>query len=181
MNKISRISRCFRIFFLFLFIALPIMQIIGWIYAPASLSFFQHAVVFEVVPKPYQVLHVLSVTERIEGFLISMIPTGIDLSILYFLIKLFGLYEKEEIFSLVNVSYIKKIAYALLIGQVVNPIYYGLMGLALTWHNPPGHRFASIVWDQTNASILIVAFLTILIAWIMAEGARMREEQQLTI
>jgi hypothetical protein len=106
---------------------------------------------------------------------------AIALFILSMLIKLFSLYAKGEIFSLNNVRYIKNIGYALLIGQIVHPIYQGLMGLVLTWHNPPGHRFASVTFDQVNLGILLVALLVILISWIMAEGCKLQEEQKLVI
>ena len=106
---------------------------------------------------------------------------SIELYILYSLIKLFKLYEKAEIYSINSVRYIRNIGYALIITQLVNPIYEGLMGVALTWHNPTGHRFASISLDQTNIGIVLVALLVILISWIMAEGCKLREEQQLTI
>jgi hypothetical protein len=104
-----------------------------------------------------------------------------ELYILYSLIKLFGLYSKGEIFSVNSVKHIRNIGYALLITQIVNPLYEGLMGLALTWHNPHGHRFASVTLNQTNLGIIFVALIVILVSWIMAEGCKLREEQQLTI
>ena len=105
----------------------------------------------------------------------------IELYILYSLIKLFGLYSKGEIFSVNNVRYIRNIGYALLFTQIVNPLYQVLMGAVLTLHNPPGHRFLSITLDQTNLGIILIALIVILISWIMAEGCKLREEQQLTI
>jgi len=65
--------------------------------------------------------------------------------------------------------------------QLVNPFYEALMGIVLTLHNPHGHRLAIITLDQTNIGILFVAGIVILISWIMSEGCKLREEQQLTI
>jgi hypothetical protein len=120
--------------------------------------------------------------EKLLGFFVSAILLGIALFILYFLIKLFRLYEKGEIFSFNNVRYIRNIGYVLLIGQLIaSPLNQFLMGLVLTWRNPHGHRFAAITLDQTNFGILLTALLVLLISWIMAEGYKLREEQQLTI
>ncbi len=69
----------------------------------------------------------------------------------------------------------------MLISQLIEPFYQFVMGIVLTMHNPPHHRFAAITLDQTNIGILLTAFLIILISWIMAEGCNLREEQQLTI
>jgi len=55
------------------------------------------------------------------------------------------------------------------------------MGFILTWRNPPGHRFASITLIQTNIGVILVALMVILISWIMLEGCKIREEQQLTV
>ncbi len=60
-------------------------------------------------------------------------------------------------------------------------LYQALIGFMLTWRNPPGHRFVSITLDQTNIGIILVALMVILISWIMLEGCKIREEQQLTV
>lgn len=181
MNKIKHISAFFRIFFIMIAVALPLIQIIGWMLAPGELSFLNHMISFQVIPSSYAVMHQLSSLERFSGFVVSIIPLGISLLILYFLIKLFRLYERGDIFSVKHVIYIRNIGYALLIGQLLNPIYQLLMGLVLTLRNPPGHRVMSITLDQTNIGILLVALLLILVSWIMMEGCKLNEEQQLTI
>lgn len=162
----------------------PIVLILGWISAPASFTLLNGSVGMNVIPVSYsdKILHVLSAKEKLLGVLVSIIPLYIELLVLYFLIRLFRLYEKGEIFSLSNVRYIRKIAYTLLLGELLaNPVYEFLMGLVLTLQNPPGHRMASITFNQTNFGILLIALFTILISWVMAEGCKLREEQQLTI
>ena len=77
--------------------------------------------------------------------------------------------------------YIRNIGYALIVTQVIDPIYQGIMGFVLTWHNPPGHRFSAISLDQTNIGVILIALIVILISWIMSEGCKLREEQQLTV
>jgi len=183
MNKIERVSLFFRVLFQLLFIALPILLMIAWSNSPDSLVLMGGIIDMSFIPRAYShaILHVLSPEERLLGFVISAMPMVVELYILYSLIKLFKLYEKGEIFSINNVRYIRNIGYSLLATQIINPFYEGLMGVALTWHNPHGHRFATVTIDQTNIGILFASLIVILISWIMAEGCKLREEQQLTI
>ncbi|SRR5579883_1406520 len=181
MNKITQVSSAFRITFQIIFCSLLLLDIIGWYYAPMPLSFMDHIIHMNVIPKQYPILHILTPAEKLMGFIVSMIPTIIQLSTIYFLIKLFQLYEKDEFFSANSVSYFRKIGYTLLLTQLIQPLYEGLMGIVITLNNPHGHRFASITLDQTNFGIILMALLVILISWIMAEGCKLREEQQLVI
>ena len=195
MNKIKNVSLFFRIVFQIILIGLPILLIASWIYAPDELVLLAGFVKLNAIPPTYSgmhlytpqglpekaILHTLSANEKIWGFLISAIPMLVEMFVLYFLINLFKLYEHGEIFSLHHVKYIRNIGYALLIGQLIEPFYQFAMGFVLTIHNPPHHHFAAITLGQTNIGILLAAFLMILISWIMAEGCKLREEQQLTI
>ncbi len=183
MNKIKRVSLFFRIVFQFVFFALPVSLIISWIYAPNEFMFLAGIFKWNAIPVAYHdaILHTLSVNEKIMGGLVSVIPLIVKMGIFYFLIKLFRLYEHGDIFSSKHVKYIRNIGYTLLIGQLIEPFYQFVMGFVLTLHNPPHHRYAAITLDQTNIGMLLTALLVILISWIMAEGYRLREEQQLTI
>lgn len=183
MRKIKRVSMFFRFFFQFLLIALPLLLVMSWLYAPQELVWLWGVVKMNAVPSPYlsRILHPLSSAERIYGILVSSLPLSVYLFVLYALIKLFRLYEQGEIFSLNNVRYIRQVGYALLVSQALQPFYQFIMGVVLTMHNPKGQRVAIITLDQTNVGILLTGFMVILISWMMAEGCRLREEQQLTI
>jgi hypothetical protein len=182
MQKIQRVSMLFRLFFQFIFIIFPIVLAIYWILGPQFFDgVMSHEAVIRFIPHSVNVTKPLSATIRLYGFLITLIPLAVTEVILYFLIKLFKLYENKIIFSLDNVNTIRKIGITMLIGQLLNPIHEMLLSLTLTWHNPPGHRIISISIDGTDIGILLAALLTILISWIMAEGCKLREEQRLTI
>lgn len=188
MDKIKRVSMCFRIFFQILIMTIPCILIFAWSTTPESIVIMDGWINMSFIPQAYMtagsqhhVLHVLSHSEKILGFFISAIPMIINMYIVYLLIKLFKMYERSEIFSINNVRTISNIGYAMLLGQIIDPIYQALMGLVLTWHNPPGQRLMAVTLDQTNVGIVITALLVILISWIMAEGQHLREEQQLTI
>lgn len=182
MNKIQRVSFIFRILFQISFIAIPLLQVFVWIRAPHG--FGEHTqFAYQYLNHHLQtlVLHEISLQEKLLGFLISLIPVSIELFIVFFLIKLFKRYEQGEIFSFENVKTIKNIGYSLLISQLLNPIYEGLMSLLLTWHNPPGHRIAVISFGTVNLMTIITALLVILISWIMAEAFKLQEEQIYTV
>ncbi len=195
MNKIKNISLFFRFVFQIIFILLPFFLIISWIYSPDELVLLAGLIKLDAIPATYSglhtytpqglpekaILHTLSMGEKVLGCMVSAIPMMVKMFILYFLIKLFKLYENGEIFSINHVRYIRNIGYFLLTGQLIEPLYQFAMGCVLTLHNPPNHRYATITLDQTNIGILLAAFLIILISWIMAEGCSLREEQQLTI
>lgn len=181
MNRIERVSLGFNLLFKGLFIALPILHLIGWTIAPQDLHFTNHIFQFNVIPKAYHVLHPLSLLERSCGFVVGLLPLSIDLLFLYYLIRLFTNFQNTEVFSTNNVDYIRKAGLVLLFGQLVNPIYQVLIGVVVTLGNPPGHRMAAITLDQTNIGVVLLAMLIILISWLVAEGYKLRQEQQLTI
>lgn len=183
MDKIKSVSWYFRIIFQLLFVFLPVMLAVAWFTSPDSMVMFGGAVNMSFIPRSYAglVLHELTNQDRVLGFLCGMIPVLVELYILYALIKLFKLYEKGEIFTLNNVKYIRQIGIGLLLTQIISPIYEALMGVILTWNNPPGFRFLKVTLNQTNIGIIFAAIIVILISWIMREGCKLHEEQQLTI
>jgi hypothetical protein len=183
-TKIKRVSSFFRWLFLVLLIAVPIVHIISWISAPVPIDVSgKFGFLVSPVPKTVEVLHTLSLTTKIYGFLVTAIPVAVIEFILYFLIRLFKLYERGEIFTIDNVNYIKKTGIALLIMPLVRLISEGVVSAIVTWGNPigSGTRKSVITLTGIDLSLLLTAFVIILISWIMAEGCRLREEQQLTV
>lgn len=181
MNKIKRISYWFRLLFQLLFVALPIISIVFWINAPNPLGFPAAGFSINDIPKSITILHPLSNATKLYGFLINLIPLGCTELILFFLINLFRFFEQAEIFSVKNVQLIRNIGYTILLSQLLNPLYWALISVALTWHNPHGQRVMAITFDDTNIFRILTALLVILISWIIAEGYKLREEQQFTI
>lgn len=181
MNKIQRVSTIFQALFQVAFFALPILLILFWLSAPYPVWQLGGFTV-ESIPPGIKIMHAFNMETRLIGLGISIIPTAIQMLILYFLNKLFGLYRKGEIFSIANVNYIKNIGYLMLLDQLlVNPIYQLFITAGMTWQNPKGHGVASITMDQTNIAIVIAAVLIILVSWIMAEGCKLREEHALIV
>jgi hypothetical protein len=178
MYKIQRFSLYLRIFFQIAFVIWPIWLILYWVSAPHRFDFLS---IISFIPWQLEILHPLTNADIIWGFCISLLPTAIVMTILYFLIKLFRLYERGKIFTLLNVKYLKNIGITMLIGQVVGFFYYCLISFALTWHNPPGHKVASFTFSNYDIYNIVTAIMIIVIAWVMAEGCKLQEEQRYTV
>ena len=185
MNKIKRISQIFRFLILIIFITVPLLQAMFWIQAPEPLSlgnlFTGNWIAVTFIPKAVQILHQFTTADRFNGFLISLIPTSLVMLICYYLISLFKLYQTGVIFSLDNVRLIKKIGIVLFLSQIVQPFYQFLLSMSLTWENPIHHRYGFISLNQTSFGILLTGLILILISWIMAEGHKLKEEQDFKV
>lgn len=161
----------------------PIIDILFWLQAPKRWGIFAHKTGFSLsmIPDGISVMHTLTATDRLLGFLISLIPVGIILFVSFYLFRLFLNYQKNIIFSLDNVTLIKKVGITALIGQVLMLFHEALMSLAITIGNPHGHRFIMLTFTGTNFGIILAAVLAILISWIMGEGLKLKQETELTI
>lgn len=183
MQNIQYVSKIFRILFQVAFIVSPFAIMLAWLYAPAPLLLLGGVVKFSAIPETYQtsILHALSGSEKMLGCVLDLVAWTIYLALLFFLIKLFRLFETGEIFTARVVQYIRQASYMLLLSQVINPIYEMLMGLVLTLGNPPGYRMIKIMFSNHNVSIILIALMILLVSWVMAEGCKLSDEQQLVI
>lgn len=183
MKKIQVVSKLFQWLFILIFILWPIILIAFWVNAPTPISLAgeKTGIFINFISSGIKILHPLTTQTKLLGFLISLIPLSVELFILYLLIKLFRQFSLGDIFSIKNIIYIKRIGYTLLIGQGLGMIHEGLLTAALTWGNPPGHRMIAISFSGTNVAIVLTSILIILIAWIMTEGYKLKEEQEYTI
>ncbi|MEM9242983.1 MAG: DUF2975 domain-containing protein [Pseudomonadota bacterium] len=186
MRKIQYTSRFFKWVFIIAFIILPITLIVFWYKAPwpMAIKAAHYGINLSYMPKLPPHAHIadsFSMTTKLLGFMISLIPMTINLSVLYLLIRLFNNFERSAIFALKNVRYCRWIGYALFIGQVLNPIHELLLSMAVTWQNPPGERIASLSFSGSNVGILLLALLIILISWIMGEAYKLKDEQRYTV
>lgn len=181
MHKIAKVSLFFRILFQCLFILIPLTIGLLWWFAPNAIGSTQLGIMMSVVPQSLEILHPLSASTKLLGFVIDLIFLIPAELVLYFLIKLFSLYENGKIFTMENVHYIQYVGYTLLIGELLNPIHQALLSGVLTAHNPSGHRMMTVSISGFDIGLILSALLTILISWIMTEGCKLQEEQNYTI
>ena len=88
--------------------------------------------------------------------------------------RLLGLYEKNVIFSAANVAEMKKLGGCL--------VGYGLIGIAASvLQFKEGVRISWILINIVDSPWLMVGGAIYMVAWIMDEGRKIREEQELTV
>lgn len=123
----------------------------------------------------------LNELQKLFGFLINMIPLAFSIFALGMLAKLFSSFERLEFFKRENVSILKKAGWALVFGQIVYPIYYGLLSLNLTFRNPVGERNVSISLGGHQFEVLAIGLSILVAAWIFEEAVKLKEEQEATV
>jgi len=183
MNRIAHISRIFRILFQIILVLLPLFTIISWIVVPSNFDLGGRftGISYSPIPPNLHINYTLTPVVKILGFLVNMLTVGATMLILYFLVKLFRNYQREQIFSLANVRIFRNVGYSLIIWQILVPIQQALLSVILTWQNGPGQRILAASFSSNNIAVVLIAFIVILISWIMAEGHKLQEEHEYTV
>jgi hypothetical protein len=182
-RKIQRLSRVLKFIFLVAACSLPILNAGFWI--TNGYSFLKPWMNWDLIPKidgaVIKPLEEMDNVIKLFAFLVSLIPTSINVFIFVLLAKLFRSFESLEIFSGQNVKYLRKIGGCIFLNQLLYPVYFGLLSLTLTISNPPGFRMISMAFGTQQVTLLIVGAMIMLISWIVEEGRILREEQAATI
>lgn len=188
MNKIQKSSRRIRILFQLCFFAVPILSLAYWLFFNSFVEgsqsdlygiFFKFSYSQDALPASS--LNPLSLGNRLLCFAIDMLPKGAIMYCFFHLIKLFKLYELGQIFSRDNINHIRKVSYGMFVLVVANFIAYALHSLAISFTNPVGQRTLSLRFDGGDFSILVIAFIILLISNIMDEGRKLKDEADQTI
>ncbi len=188
MRRIITLSKILERFFQILIVLSFMMSVIIWTYGDFKagkvlLGF--NIIPFEVIGLSklihHSILGEITPLMRFLGFLVSLIPTTLQIVIYWQLKNLFSLYRHQQFFAAQNVLCIRWIALALLIKEALSPVYEMLMSLALTMNNPPGQRMISISFGSNNIEIIVTALVILVIAWIMDEARKLEEDKRLTI
>lgn len=181
MLKIQKVSHFFRFLFFGCLIILPLIDSLIWIYMksisesyPSFWGGFHSSLSLSSVK--------WTATSQFIGWLGDILPTVLIMYGLYQFIQLFKLYEQGRLFELKHVQLFKKIGYvALVYSLIAMPISGLLSTLALTWNNPVGQRVLSLTAGTPNIQGILIAFLILLISWIMNEGYKLKKEISLTV
>lgn len=183
MNKIKRLSAIFKFIFIGFFILYPLLVIAFWIMPETFMAnITKHSGISFIPLATGEIMHKLSGLEKATGFAIDLIPNFLVMAAIYCLIKLFALYEQGKFFVVAGARYLRRVGFLLLIGSLAATlIFHPLMQIAITMHNPVGHRYTSIMFSTRELCDIFTALLIILISWIMLEACKIREEQELTV
>lgn len=183
MNKIKIVSFYGARLLDFIMIALPVYIIFRWIIVDPNFLF------------PYEGSSIMTSSEIINLDQVSWTPiskfiascaqviqiTPI-LGIVYFLSKVFHRYEVGEIFTINNAQCYYQIGKILFFDALIaQPISGGLWVAAATFSNPVGHRYINISIGTPNIMAVLMGLLVVFISWVMIEGSKIQDEQQLII
>ena len=163
MNRIQKISRILKVCVLFYFLA-PLCVLafnLRTIHAAhGAISIFNHAYASTLdIPKPMYLLWATGTSVYLLG-VISFY-------------RLLCLYEKGAIFSGANVSEMKKLG-SYLVG-------YGILAVAANVIYLGGVIFPWVLLEGFVSPWIVVGGAIYIVAWIMDEGRKIQEEQELTV
>ena len=113
MDQIKSISAKFKYIFLAAFLLVPLLNFAVWLFYEA----LPNEVTITLLPHILNLNHInINPTTKLLACLVCMLEVSVIWFALYQLIKLFGNYEKGQVFSLANVNHYKKLGYAALPG-----------------------------------------------------------------
>lgn len=121
-------------------------------------------------------------SEGFNSYAIMLIPElSFGLFIYLSLIKLFGLYQQGSIFSVNHINQLRNIGTCLLVWPVFDLLYPILLTLffRLSGLSDSLPLVLSIGSDQLLK--LLIGLIIFVMSWIMIEGQRLKQEQELTI
>lgn len=188
MDRIQKFAKIFRIIFLISFIITPLFTGVIWLSGgevnfegePAELVFELYAYDLDIDPDQLPPFP-LPMGTRLLGLSANMLTTGTAMLALWWLFQLFGRFAQGEIFTESTVRYIRYLGWTMIAGIIALPFEEALTTLILTIHNPPGDRVIAIGFESADFEELIVAGIIILVSWIMDEGRKLREADELTV
>jgi hypothetical protein len=113
---------------------------------------------------------------QVIGGLWSLLPLGIALVGLHRLWVLFGEYALARVFSHRALVNLRGFARCVLATGIVSPLYGALLSVIVTWDRKPGTRELNIQFSSDNYAMLLLGAVLLAIASVMAEAARVAED-----
>jgi hypothetical protein len=112
------------------------------------------------------------------GAAASLVPFGIGLYALWQLWRLFGHYGRGAALTEAAQQPLKRFAWAVLAGALAAPVFRTVLGLILTWSNPPGQRMLSIGLSSNDFLLALLGAVLLAIVTVMAEAVRLAAENR---
>jgi hypothetical protein len=115
---------------------------------------------------------------RLVGFGVSMIPMAALLYMLHQAYALFDAFRVGNVLTIEAPVRLRRIALATVALALLRPLATTLLGVVLTWFNPPGQRILAIAISIDDYMIGVFGGLILAIAHAMAEAARIAEDHR---
>ena len=178
-SKIKRISSRLYLVFLTLLILVPAFTIGFWLFyndIPQTLISVSTGLSSDLPVPP-----ILDGTQRMLGFLVSLLPLAAKVFAMVTLMRLLKLYRAGQIFSAAHVRHFKRLGHILVFYGVAGILETSALGLVMTMNNPPGQRMLTFGVSSDDVTLFVIAAIVLMLAWVMDEGRQQAEEQALTV
>jgi hypothetical protein len=186
--NIKKTSRLLYYFFSSALIIIPIASALLWYFIDTLFikQLVSDGIILQPVQTPETLVNLSTVhwdviTKSIAfiAFMIGLLPILLSF---YFLARVFNNYQHDEIFTVRNAHYFKKIGFLFFLDAfITKPLSTMLMIVAITLRNAPGHRYISLSFGTTNAQAILCGIVVIIVSCVMLQASRLHEEQQLTV
>ena len=113
---------------------------------------------------------------QVAGGLWTLLPVGIALLALQRLWRLFGEYAQARVFSRRALLSLRDFARCVLAMAFVSPIYGAVLSVIVTFDRKPGTRELNLQFTSGDFTMLLIGAVLLAIASVMAEAARVAED-----
>ena len=173
-QQITRTSYRYRLILTMIFWLTPIMYGAIWLY-------FDHFPAAWAFKQSLQIEGGLTPLMRLLAFGVSMLKGGVMMYGIWILIQLFRLYEAGIFFKAENVACFTKLSRTLLWWVLAGLVVTPLTSLILTMNNSPGAHALQISFQSADVTALVVGGVLRVIAGVMEDGRRLKDEMELIV
>jgi Protein of unknown function (DUF2975) len=120
----------------------------------------------------------VDLSTRLAGLAISMIPMTVLFYMLYQAYALFDAFRVGDVFNAETPVRLRRIGLCMMSLALLRPLTAMLLGLALTWANPPGQRILAVTFSIEDFMVAIFGGLVLAIGHVMVEATRLAEDNR---
>ncbi len=113
---------------------------------------------------------------QLAGALWTLVPTGLWMLALYRLWQLFGEYALGRVFSRRALVSLRGFARCALATAFAEPVYGAVLSVIATIDRKPGSREINVAYTSNDFTMLLIGAVLLAIATVMAEAARVAED-----
>jgi hypothetical protein len=123
-------------------------------------------------------IHELSLRARVLYAFWDAATVSVTLMALYRLWQLFGEYMQARIFGARALACLRGFARWMLAAAIISPIYSSVLCVIATWDNGPGKREINFQITSDDYTTLLFGLVVLAISSVMAEAARIAEDNE---
>lgn len=98
--------------------------------------------------------------------------------VLWQLWRLFGRYRQGDVFGPQALRHMRGLGWSMVGLALSQSLLRALMSVAISWGNPPGKRMLQLTVGSNDYALLLLALVLVALGRVMAEAARVAEENE---